>query len=117
MSGPLGAVLFLGTRSPTYSGRARQFCAPLRSGESLKRGDPRLALRNAYISNRHKSGRGGVHPIWGFIACTLAWNSFIRQQDHLTLNVGAVKGDPPNILGAPKFGAGLAALHPHRRVA
>ena len=108
----LGAVMFLGTRAATYEKRARQFLDPLLRGEGLEAGDPRLALRNGFL-NKRLAGAKHVHPVWAFIATVQCWNAWVtdRRLEFLKVIPGRDgKLSIPNVLGGPKFGAGIQSL-------
>lgn len=109
----LGAVLFLGTRAATYEKRAHQFIEPLMKGEGLKAGDPRLALRNGFV-NKRLSGVKHINPLWAFVATAQCWNAWVtsRQLDLVKVTPSRDgKFNVPNVLGGPKFGAGVEALN------
>lgn len=114
----LGSVLYLGTRAATFDKRAIQFVEPLRHGESLQAGDPRLALRNAFINARIKQGSvsKAIDPRWAFLTVTQCWNAFVTGKEITFPRVPASsvkdgKTTYPDVLGGPKFGAGLEALN------
>jgi len=112
--GPLGAVLFLGTRSPTMEKRATSFVEAIQSGEGLQSGDPRLAVREMFI-NKRLQGAGARLPelTWCFIAQTRAWNAWATGQELERIRI-AKNGDGswsiPDVIGGPPRGEGLDSL-------
>lgn len=112
----LGAVLFLGTREITMEKRAQQFVEPLKHGEGLDAGDPRLALRNGFMNARMRSGSASrsIDPRWAFITITQCWNAFVTGREIAYTKVPSLKDGKtnyPDVIGGPRFGAGLEALN------
>lgn len=112
----LSAVLFLGTREVTMEKRAQQFVEPLKHGEGLNAGDPRLALRNGFLNARMRSGSASrsIDPRWAFTTVTQCWNAFVTGREIAYTKVLSIKDGKaayPDVIGGPKFGAGLEALN------
>lgn len=94
---PLGAVLFLGNECQNYDAEARSFMDGLTSGTNLKRGDPRLALREWELNERRRV-RNRISPMAAFGAAARAWNAYasgrsltiikgINVANHESLNI------------------------------
>lgn len=117
----LGSVLFLGTRAATMEKRAQQFVEPLKNGEGLNAGDPRLACRNAFINARMRNGvvSRNIDPRWAFITVTQCWNAFVTGREIAYTKVYGIKDGKtvyPDVLGGPKFGAGVESLDSEVRI-
>lgn len=112
--GPLGAVLFIGQRAPGMEKRAIAFVDGVSSGQNLSAGDPRLAVRDAFM-NRRMTAQGMRLPelVWCFIATARAWNSWAVSQP-LERIVVRKNGDGswtiPDIIGGPPRGEGVDSL-------
>lgn len=119
----LGAVLFLGTRAATMDKRAAQFIDPIRHGEGMNIGDPRLALRNAFLTARAGRKNRGMSMPWSIVAITHAWNAFATGRELQIVKVASDREGRiscPNIIGGPAFGAGIEAIkqvrmHPNQK--
>lgn len=106
----LGAVLWLGSRTPANHFRLEAFVEPLEHGDGLSSGDPRLALRNNMINMRMRNNGRAPRPDYAMAVTTHAWNAFISGRN--VQLVKAMVGDKkkyvqPPILGAPEPGSGL----------
>lgn len=107
------ATLFLGTRAVGMDKTAMRFVEPLAHGEGLATGDPRLALRNTFISSRIKTGAyaKAISPAWALAIVIQCWNAYALQRElkfpRVTPNRQAAT---ENIIGAPVFGAGVDNL-------
>lgn len=117
--GPLGAVLFIGQRAPTMADRAVAFVDGVHSGANLSPGDPRLAVREAFM-NRRTTAPGARLPelVWCFIATARAWNAFATGQELDRINVrknGDGSWTIPDIIGGPPRGEGVDSLDSVRR--
>jgi hypothetical protein len=118
--GPLGAVLFIGQRAPTMGDRAVSFVEGVSTGQNLDAGDPRLAVREAFI-NRRTTAPGVRLPelIWCFIATARAWNAWATGQELERLSVRKNMDGSwsiPDIIGGPPRGEGVESLANVRRV-
>lgn len=113
--GPLGAVLFLGQRAPTMGDRAVAFVDGIHSGANLSAGDPRLAVREAFINRRTTApGVRMPEPIWCFIATARGWNAFATGQelDRISVRKNADgTWNIPDIIGGPPRGEGVESLN------
>lgn len=114
----LGAILFLGTRAPTFDKRAKAFVRGITVGDDLAEDDPRLVCRNAFLAMRSRqASKRAPLAMWSFGATALAWNAFVRQEkiDRIKLQPNKEgRFIPPDVLGGPKRGAGFAAVHNFR---
>jgi hypothetical protein len=88
---PLLAVHVLASRN-IDSDRASLWLSGLETGESLVKGDPRLALRNRFIQD---SGRpvSGITQQW--VYTVKAWNAWVAGADMKQLRWRAIEGIPP----------------------
>lgn len=91
---PLAAVLFLsgvGRRD-----QAESFVQGLQSGTDLKKGDPRLALRDRIIEDRRKASmeRRFLSSTWWFALITAGWNAYLggEKLDKLRIPTHPVTG-------------------------
>lgn len=112
--GPLGAVLFLGTRAQGFEKRALAFVDGVATGKDLSDGDPRLAVREAFI-NRRTTAPGARLPelIWCFIATARAWNAWATQQELDRISIrknGDGSWTIPDVIGGPVRGLGIDSL-------
>ena len=112
--GPLGAVLFLGQRAPTMERRAISFVDGVATGADLKMGDPRLAIREAFINRRTAAVSMRLpEPLWCFIATARAWNAWATGQELERINVrknGDGTWTVPDVIGGPPRGQGVDSL-------
>lgn len=63
------------------------------------------------MRSRQASKRAPL-AMWAFGACAYAWNSFVRQEGMDRIKLQPNKEGrfvPPDVLGGPKYGAGLDA--------
>lgn len=112
--GPLAAILFIGTRQPTFEKRAKAFVEAVKSGADMQEGDPRLAIREAFI-NKRMGGAGNRIPnvTWCFIATARAWNAWVTGRELQRILVKPNEDGTlgiPDILGGPARGGGLKSL-------
>jgi len=112
--GPLGAILFLGQRAPGMNKRAMRFVDAIATGQDMSEGDPRLAVREAFI-NRRATSVGARLPelMWCFIATARAWNAWAVGQSLERINVrknGDGSWTVPDIIGGPVRGLGVESL-------
>lgn len=112
--GPLGAVLFIGTRQPGFDKRAMAFVDAVHSGADMQKGDPRLAIREAFINKRMGPGVGRLPEMtWCVIAVIRAWNAWATGQELAKIMVmrdGAGQWNVPDIIGGPGRGLGVDSL-------
>ncbi len=113
--GPLGAVLFLGQRAAGMDKRAMRFVDGVATGQDLAAGDPRLAVREAFM-NRRLTAPGARLPelTWCFIATARAWNAWSSGQALERINVrknGDGTWTVPDIMGGPPRGQGMESLN------
>lgn len=107
----LGAVLFLGTRAVGMDKTAMRFVEPLSHGEGLTTGDPRLTLRNTFISARIKTmAAKSIAPRWAMSMVVQCWNAYALQREVKMVRYNS-KDAIENIIGAPTFGAGVENLN------
>lgn len=109
----LGAILFLGTRAVGMDKRAAQFIDPILHGEGMNIGDPRLALRNAFLAARVGRKNKGMNMSWTLVGIAQAWNAFATGRELQIIKVAPDREGRitcPNIIGGPNFGAGVEAL-------
>lgn len=114
VAGPLGAILFLGQRAQGMERRAVAFVEGVSSGANLNVGDPRLAIREAFINRRTTAPSMRLPELtWCFIATARAWNAWATGQELERVNVRK-NGDGtwtiPDIIGGPPRGQGLDSL-------
>lgn len=112
--GPLGAILFLGQRSPGMEKRALRFVDAIATGQDMSEGDPRLAVREAFI-NRRNTAVGARLPelMWCFIAIARSWNAWAVGQSLERINVRRNQDGSwgvPDIIGGPVRGLGVDSL-------
>jgi hypothetical protein len=112
--GPLGAVLFLGTRLKGYDKHGVNFVDGITTGIDLRSGDPRLALRNLFLNFRSRVGGSRMpNTIYLFPAITIAWNAFINEESLKLVRPMPTKGGKfrvIDVIGGPAFGSGVAGL-------
>lgn len=113
-AGPMGAVLFLGTRAQGMEKRAQRFADAVSNGLDLTAGDPRHAVREAFI-NRRNSQPGARLPetTWCFVAISRAWNAFVTGQELERILVKRNQDGSwtiPDVLGGPPRGEGVDSL-------
>lgn len=94
------------------------FIEPIAKGTGLDDGDPRLALRNTIIQARLRTP-GGRAPdqIWVYCLIVNCWNAWAlgRPLQHARAQSSREgKMSPADIIGAPKFAAGVEALTNYR---
>ena len=109
----MGAVMFIGSRAQGFEKRAVSFVEGVSSGIDLKEGDPRLALRNAFISMHLRTGnKTRPHTGWAWGICVSTWNAYIQQRSLMNVKVQTKDGKYTNhtILGGPAFGSGVDEL-------
>lgn len=109
----MAATLFLGTRAVGMDKTAMRFVDPLAHGEGLASGDPRLALRNVFISSRIKTGAyaKAISPAWAMAMVIQCWNAYVLQRELKSPRITpSRKATTENIVGAPPFGAGVDNL-------
>lgn len=112
--GPLGAILFLGQRAPGMNKRAMRFVDAIATGQDMSEGDPRLAVREAFI-NRRTTAIGARLPelMWCFIAIARSWNAWAVGQSLERISVrknGDGSWTVPDIIGGPVRGLGVDSL-------
>lgn len=109
----LCAVTFLGTRASGMIDTAKRFADGVIDGAGLDIGDPRLALRDSYMSARGTRGES-TRADWALQITANAWNAFVTQREiHNMRGSRAQTGEfvIPDIHGAPVKGAGLTGVN------
>lgn len=79
-TGPLAAVMFLGTDGGQHADTMGRFLDGLKHGAGLFKGDPRLTLRE-WISAQRQRGRGLISTEAMFAATARAWNAYAANRE------------------------------------
>jgi hypothetical protein len=112
--GPTGAVLFLATREPSFRKRAEEFIHGVKTGDNLRIGDPRLALRNAGMNARAGAPGKRLSVHWWLVAIILAWNAYATRKKLEKIQVRLNRKDGstnvPDVIGGPPRGSGMEGL-------
>jgi hypothetical protein len=80
---PLGSVLFLANEGHgRYQQQADSFLSGVKTGEDMKKGDPRLSLREWYFYHSVRTAqRATLKPEVVFTATARAWNAYVTDRD------------------------------------